>query len=215
MKTKTVKEKNCAWQASQGAIESNQLLVAGLVVIIVISAVIIGSVLYAWKKQATIGKNWAYENNIANLQTQINSLKKQIAQNKAENTGTATSQETPAALSSSEAFEKALNDKNFAKVESLMAARIYYVIDASDCCGDITRKETVGNLQNYIHGVKSFNFDQNQQVVRQMKVNLASTFSKYTIGIADNQMVLSYHLDQQGKVDDLMLSASHLMYDLE
>ncbi|MFH0929956.1 MAG: hypothetical protein V1814_01755 [Candidatus Moraniibacteriota bacterium] len=38
---------------------------------------------------------------------------------------------------------------------------------------------------------------------------------KYTIGIADNKMVLSYHFDSQGKVDDLMLSASHLMYDLE
>jgi len=96
-----------------------------------------------------------------------------------------------------------------------MAAKVFYVVDASDCCGDITKKEAASHLKNYIRGVKLFNFDQEQQVIKQMKVNLAGTFAKYTIGIADNKMVLSYHLDKQGKVDDIMLSASHLMYDLE
>ena len=214
MRRKT-KEKNCVPQELKGAINSDQLLVAGLVVIIVVSVVVVGSVIFSWKKQMKEGKNWAYENNIANLQTQINNLKKQIAQNKAGTAGNTAVQEVPAAQTSSETFEKAVNDKDFSKIESLMAARVFYVIDASDCCGDITRKEAAKNLQNYIRDVESFDFDQEQQVVKQMKVNLAGTFAKYTIGIGDNRMVLSYHLDKQGKVDDLMLSASHLMYDLE
>jgi hypothetical protein len=46
-------------------------------------------------------------------------------------------------------------------------------------------------------------------------VNLAETFSKYTIGIADNKMVLSYQVNKLGKISNIMLSASHLMYDLE
>ena len=216
--------KNCgptalwASRASQnlkGITRPDQLLIAGLVVIIVISAAVSGSVLYSWKKQWMGEKKWSRESDIQSMQAQINALKKQVAQNKAGTTGATAKQEEPAAQSTAVAFEKAVNGKDFTKVEALMAARVYYVIDSSDCCGDITKKEAAGNLKNYIRGVKSFNFDQSQQVVKQMKVNLADTFAKYTIGIADNKMVLSYHLDRQGKVDDLMLSASHLMYDLE
>jgi len=213
-KTKKTQEKNCGPWNLKGAMRSDRLLIAGLVVIIIISAVAIGSVLYSWKKQAMREKNWAYETSVQNLQAQINVLKKQIAKNKVGTAVTTANQEELASQSSA-AFEKAVNDKDFTKIESLMATRVYYVVDQSGCCGDITRKEAAGNLKNYIRDVKSFNFDQNQQVARQMKVNLADTFAKYTIGIANNKQVLSYHLDKQGKVDDLMLSASHLMYDLE
>jgi hypothetical protein len=213
-------EKNCSPQNLRGAARSDQLLIAGLVVIIIVSAVVVGSVLHSWKKQFMGGKEWSRDTNIENLQAQINALKKEVAKSKTTATtvaknNTATIQQEPASQTSSAIFEKAVNDKDFTKIEALMATRVYYVIDASDCCGDITKKEAVTNLKNYIRGVKSLNFDQTQQVVQQMKVNLADTFAKYNIGIADNKMVLSYHLDAQGKVDDLMLSASHLMYDLE
>lgn len=222
-KTKKVKEKNCGPQNLKGAARSDQLFIAGLVVVIIISAVVSGSVLHSWKKQWTGGEKFSRESEIQNMKAQINALKKEVAKNKAGMTSATAGQSAPVSQehvatidqATSAAFEKAVNGKDFVKVEALMAARVYYVIDQSDCCGDITKKEAAGNLKNYISEVKSFNFDQNQQVVQQMKVNLPDTFAKYTIGIADNRMVLSYHPDKQGKVDDLMLSASHLMYDLE
>jgi hypothetical protein len=217
---KTKKEINGGPRNLKGAAKSGQLLIAGLVIIIIISIVVIGSVLHSWKGQFRGDKKWSSNANVENLQMQINALKKEVAKNKtgAASTavnGTTANQKQPAGEISSAIFEKAVNDKDFAKIETLMATKIYYVIDSSDCCGDITKKEAATNLKNYIRGAKSFNFDQNQQVVKQMKVNLADTFAKYTIGIADNKMVLSYHLDEQGKVDDLMLSSTHLMYDLE
>ena len=213
-KTKKTGEKNCGSPDPKGAARQDQLLIVGLVIIILVSAAVIGSILFSWKKQAMKEKSWSYENSIQDLQMQVNILKKQVAQSRTGMAGTTTGQMEPATQSSS-AFEKAINDKDFAKAESLMATKVFYVVDASDCCGDITRKEAAEHLQNYIRDAKSFDFDQEQQVVKQMKVNLAGTFAKYTIGVADNRMVLSYHLDKQGKVDDLMLSASHLMYDLE
>lgn len=215
MRRKKTKVKNCGPENLKGAARSDQLLIAGLVVVIVVSAIVSGSILCSWKKKMMGGKKWSQGSDIQNMQAQINALKKEVAKNKAGTAGTATVQPAPASETNSVAFEKAVNGKDFTKIETLMAARVYYVVDASDCCGNITKKEAASNLKNYISGAGSFNFDQNQQVIRQMKVNLADTFAKYTIGIADNRMVLSYHLDQQGKVDDLMLSASHLMYDLE
>lgn len=214
-RTKTTGEKNCGSPAPSGAARSDQLLIAGLVIIIIVSVAVIGSVLFSWKKQVMSEKNWSRDKNVESLQAQINALRRQIAQNKTGTASPAGNQEELASQSSSAAFEKAINDKDFAKVSALLATRVYYVVDASDCCGDITKKEAASHLKNYIRDVKSFDFDQEQQVIKQMKVNLAGTFSKYTIGIADNRMVLSYHLDKQGKVDDIMLSASHLMYDLE
>jgi outer membrane murein-binding lipoprotein Lpp len=218
MRRKTKKEISCGPWNLKGAMQSDRMLIVGLVVVIFVSVAVCGKVLFSWKKQWAGHGKWSQESEIQSLQAQINALKKQVSQNKTATTApanTTASQKETASETPSGAFQKAVNDKDFTKVESLMAARVYYVIDQSGCCGDITKKEAAANLKNYISAVKSFNFDQNQQVVRQMKVNLADTFAKYTIGIADNKMVLSYHLNSQGKVDDLMLSASHLMYDLE
>jgi hypothetical protein len=218
-RSKKTDKKSCGPLNFKGAIQSDRLIIAGLAIVILASIVVIGSVVHSWKGQ--FGKErGSRDANIESLQTQINALKKEVAKSKTGATSAATNsapatQAAAVAQTTSAAFEKAVNDKDFTKAEALMATRVYYVIDSSDCCGDITKKEAAGNLKNYIQDVKSFNFDQEQQVVKQMKVNLADTFAKYTIGIADNRMVLSYHLDAQGKVDDLMLSASHLMYDLE
>jgi hypothetical protein len=211
---------NCGSQSFKGAARSDQMLTAGLMIIILASIVVIGKTVHTWKGQFKGEKEFSRDANIQNLQAQINALKKEVVKDKTGLTTAATNttaavQKESTSQTPATAFEKAVNDKDFTKVEALMATRIFYVIDASDCCGDITKKEAAANLKNYIRSVKSFDFDQNQQVVKQMKVNLADTFAKYTIGIADNRMVLSYHLDAQGKVDDLMLSASHLMYDLE
>jgi hypothetical protein len=205
---------SCRPCSLKGSIRSDRMLVAGLAIVILASIVVIGSVLHLWKGQFRGEKEFSQSANVANLQVQIDALKKEVAKSKAGATsGVPNSAAT--AQTTSAVFEKAVNDKDFSKIDVMLATRVYYVIDSSDCCGDITKKEAAANLKNYIQDVKSFNFDQNQQVVKQMKVNLADTFAKYTIGIADNKMVLSYHLDAQGKVDDLMLSASHLMYDLE
>lgn len=216
----TGKKTNCAPCSLKGSVRSDQMLTAGLIIVILASAIVVGSVLHSWKGQFRGEKEGSQSANVQNLQAQINALKKEVVKSKTGSTAAttntaATVQQEPASQAPAAAFEKAVNDKDFTKIETLMATRVYYVIDASGCCGDITKKEAATNLKNYIDTVKSFNFDQDQQVVQQMKVNLADTFAKYTIGIADNKTVLSYHLDAQGKVDDLMLSASHLMYDLE
>ncbi|MDI6778249.1 MAG: hypothetical protein QMD77_03585 [Patescibacteria group bacterium] len=216
-RNKTTKEKKYASGDSRGAVRSDRLLVAGLAVIIVVSTVIIGSVLHSWKKQWMGGKKWSRDTNVENLQAQVNALKKQVGELKIkeDNPATQGSEGSLAANQTSSAFENAVNQEDFAKAETLLADNVYYVIDASDCCGDISKKEAVQNFKNYIKSVKSFDFDQEQQVVKQMKVNLAETFSKYTIGIADNKMVLSYQVNKRGKINNIMLSASHLMYDLE
>jgi|GEM_PF-1272901 hypothetical protein len=208
--------KSCVPPSCKGAARQDKMLVAGLLIVIAASAVMIGSVLHSWKKQ-WIGKNMSRESGVESLQAQMSALKSRVKELeiKAENPATQESESLSTGNERSSAFENAVDKKDFGKIESLMADEVYYIVDASDCCGDISKKEAVDHLRNYIKSAKTFNFDQSQQVIRQMKVNLAETFSKYTIGIADNRMVLSYTLNKQGKVNNIFLSVSHLMYDLE
>ena len=211
----TGKKTNCAPCNLKGSVRSDQMLTAGLIIVILASIVVIGSVMHSWKGQFRGEKEGSQSASVQNLQAQINALKKEVAKSKETATSTPAVQKDLATPTTSTAFEKAVNDKNFTQMEALMADRVYFVEDATDCCGDVTKKEAMKNFKLYTANAGSFNFDQNQQVVQQMKVNLPGTFAKYMIGIADSQMVLSYHLNLQGKVDDLMLSASHLMYNLE
>jgi hypothetical protein len=219
-KTKKEAEKFCQTPLINGCAKmSTVLAAAGVFLVFFLVTLFVTKEMVGWKQRGGFFDHGKQENAqvIANLQMQVNILKKQVGELKIkdENPATQVSANSLAANQSSSAFESAVNAKDFTKVEALLADNVYYVIDSSDCCGDITKEEAVQNFKNYIKSVKSFDFDQNQQVVRQMKVNLAETFSKYTIGIGNNQMVLSYQVNKLGKINNIMLSASHLMYDLE
>jgi hypothetical protein len=151
---------------------------------------------------------------IKDLRGQISVLKNRIEE-KQNNSVISQKNISTAKITSSDSFEEYLNKKDYVNIQNLMADRVMYVVDSSDCCGEISKKEAVSNMKNYLKSATSFDFSQDQQVVKQMKVNLPGTFGKYTIGVADNKMVLSYHLNSDQKVDDIFISASHLMYDLE
>ena len=214
------REKCCQTPAANGCAKLSTILAAaGVFLVFFLMTLFVTKEMLGWKQ----GGDWSGRGKkdnvqtVENLQLQVDALKKQVGELKIkeENPATQAAAGSWAANQISSAFENAVNQKDFAKLETLLADNVYYVVDASDCCGDITKQEAVSHFKNYIRRVKSFNFDQNQQVVRQMKVNLAETFSKYTIGIADNRMVLSYQVNKLGKINNIMLSASHLMYDLE
>ncbi len=198
-----------------GTTNPNQLLVAALIVFVAAIFAFVGHSAYSWKKPMMSEKYSSGENEISQLKAEVMALKKQLALNKSNKDEAESSRQVAIEQNSSPEFEKAVNGGDFSGAETFVASRVYYVVDASECCGDISKKEAMNHLEKYIRDAGTFDFDQDQQVVKQMKVNLAGTFSSYTIGVAENGMVLSYKLDKQGKVNNVMLSASHLMYDLE
>jgi len=115
----------------------------------------------------------------------------------------------------STAFEKAVNQKDYKTMKTLLADNVYFIIEATECCGNVTKEKAVSKFSGYMGEVKTFNFSQDQQLVKQMKVNMGDHFEKYTIGIGDNGAVLGYHLNAKGEVDDIYIAVSHQMFDLE
>lgn len=111
-------------------------------------------------------------------------------------------------------FQEAINDKNYEAIGNYIAQTVNFVVDRSDCCGDISGVETLNQIENQTENVVSYNFWQDQQIVKSMKVNLADTFADMTIGVAETGEIVAYGLDNQNKVNKLFFTHQDFL-DLE
>ena len=88
-------------------------------------------------------------------------------------------------------------------------------MEASDCCGKIAKEKAVTQLEKYLGVIDAFNFLQEQQIVKKLKVNIADQFENYTIGIASGKEVLAYKVNSAGKVNDIYVVGSYEFFDIE
>ena len=112
-------------------------------------------------------------------------------------------------------FENAVNQKDYGEIEELLADEVTYVVEASDCCGKIAKEKAVTQLKKYLGAIDVFNFSQEQQIVKKLKVNIADQFENYTIGIASGKEVLAYKVNSAGKVNDIYVVGSYEFFDIE
>jgi hypothetical protein len=134
------------------------------------------------------------------------------------NVKTPTVAKTGAQSDTESLFEAAINQKNAAGMKELMARKVYYIEEATECCGSINGVEAVDEFLRYSKGTAMFNFEENQQIVKQMRVNLADFFSqeKYSrIGFGNDKKVIAYNVNSQNKVDKLYIVISQDLLDLE
>ena len=111
-------------------------------------------------------------------------------------------------------FESAINNEDYTAIESYLANTVNFLVDRSDCCGDITKKEVIEQIDSHISAVISYNFWQEQQIVKSMKINLADTFADMTIGVAETGEIIAYQLNSDDMVDKIFITHQMLL-DLE
>lgn len=121
---------------------------------------------------------------------------------------------TNAAQEISTLFQAAINQSAYDLAADYMAETVYFVKEATECCGNITASQAVSEL-SYIDGVY-FDFSQDQLIVKKMKANLGDYgFANETVGIAETKQVISYHINANNKVDKIYLNISYDLLDLE
>lgn len=168
---------------------------------------------YYWQKtKAQSEKSNAVAEVQSRMQKQIQDLQAQVS--KLESEKSEVEAKVPVA-SVSETFEQAINAEDYGKVSELMADNVNLIFEATECCGRITKESAIKQLKDYIAEVEAFNFSQDQQVVQQMKVNLADFFAVYTLGVDEKGAVLGYKMDKAGKVSDVYVAVTHSLFDLE
>lgn len=107
-------------------------------------------------------------------------------------------------------FENLVNS-GYANIKSSFAESIYYVLEASECCGAISAEEAEKRLIRDTQGYAPFDFSEKEQLAKEIKTNLTD-LKGYKIGIApygnNGQLVLGYHLNFAGKIDKIYIASS-------
>lgn len=112
-------------------------------------------------------------------------------------------------------FEAALNAHNGATIASLLTDRVWYILEATECCGWTKREQIVSKMSK---GKGTLNFSEEQPLLQAIREK-RSDLKNYTIGIGErtsNQdaagyprspiwVFTAYHASEEGKIDRIRI----------
>lgn len=109
----------------------------------------------------------------------------------------------------SEQIIAAITNKNTQPLEGYMADTVQVRLEASSCCGPITRAEAMSQL-SYLDPAVDWDFDPANPIL----VNLATTVPDYygggwIVGVASNEYLVSFKLNNQNKIEAYNLAATY------
>lgn len=107
-----------------------------------------------------------------------------------------------------ENIKVAIESKNYSALDIYMAPTLSVVLHASECCGP-TDKETAIKQLDYLNEAKApWNWNQDDPTIIKIKTEYPDTFGKGTVGISQNEMVISYEV-KDDKIVGIYLSATY------
>ncbi|MFH1182925.1 MAG: hypothetical protein V1690_01540 [Candidatus Moraniibacteriota bacterium] len=195
------------------------LLMTG--VVIALLGVLLGAGLYLWQESAyDIGESEVLTTVGSGAQPRSSATDEKAVKDQKQllNSNTNQATKTTQVLDAQSSVEAAINQRNFKGLTDMMADKVYFVEEATECCGMIGKAAAARQFLDYSAGTKLFNFAETQQAVKQMRVNLVDSFGpkKFTkIGIGNDNKVVAYHLNAQNKVDSLYIAVNLDLFDLE
>lgn len=171
-----------------------------LIVTVVITALVVGGAAYFFEHSRVEEVNQDLKKEIQDLQDEVNRLK----------------QSELAARGVQAQFEQAINAKEYDSTEELFTDPVEVIIEATECCGPVSPAEAAQHM-DYMEQAGEFNFDQDQQIVRKMKVNLADYFANDIIGVspAPENAILSYRVNAQDKIERVYMAVTVDLLDIE
>lgn len=96
-----------------------------------------------------------------------------------------------------ENIKASIVSKNTAALEGYMSENVNVVIEASECCGNLTAVEAVKKLDYIVSATEPWNFADNNPITVQLKQKHPQTFpDDAVIGTSDNHMVVAFTLNQ-------------------
>lgn len=104
-------------------------------------------------------------------------------------------------------FEKALAESNNLELEKQLNYKVNLLRDATECCGCTVRQGIVKSLGNF----QGIVFDDNNQTVNKIRAKYKS-WENNPIGITDNEVVLTYTMTEENKINEIFVSAVPILY---
>ena len=109
----------------------------------------------------------------------------------------------------SEQVIAAITSKNTQALEGYMADTVQVRLEASGCCGPVTKAEAVSQL-SYLDPAVGWDFNPANQIL----IDLAAAVPDYygvgwIVGVASNEYLVSFKLNGQGKIEAYNLAVTY------
>ncbi len=109
----------------------------------------------------------------------------------------------------SEQIVAAMTSKNTQALEGYMADTVQVRLEASGCCGPITKAEAMSQL-SYLDPAVGWSFDPTNPIIISLATNAPNYYgSGWIVGVASNEYIVSFKLNNQNKIEAYNLGASY------
>jgi sporulation protein YlmC with PRC-barrel domain len=104
-------------------------------------------------------------------------------------------------------FENAINVKDYSKLTEILAKEIYYS-ENGKYLGKIIKEEAIFHLKEYLQDKDTFNFSQNQEEVKNVKIKATEEIENHIIGLSERKAILGYKINSDGEVNNIYVNNS-------
>ncbi len=163
-----------------------------------------------WQLMNCINHDSAVENEKKQLQSQVDTLQKQLADKGAATADTSTCKAT-VAQSLKDNIKDAINSKNTAALQGYMASSVKVVIAASEKGGSESAADAVTDLNYLMSATGPWNFDLPAPTITSYRGGFYGHdyfgVNAY-VGKAASEQVVSFDFDSCGKINQIFMAAS-------
>ncbi len=107
-----------------------------------------------------------------------------------------------------ENIEAGIKTGDYAAIGSYMVDEVFVALYATECCGPQDREEAVNNL-GYIKSGENWNFDQENQVAKDLKAKSEYFGPDSFVGVASNEYAIAFKFNEENRISDVAMVASY------
>jgi hypothetical protein len=105
----------------------------------------------------------------------------------------------------------AIETGNYQAIESFMTDEVVVILEASGCCGDLSKEDAAQQLDYLNEAQGPWNFDQTNQTIMQLKEVEPEKYGPETslVGIASNEYVVVFKFDDNHNVSGITMAVTY------
>lgn len=110
-----------------------------------------------------------------------------------------------------ENIRAAVDTKNYAALEGYMANNVSVILEATECCGSLSRADATKQLDYLKDATSPWNFDQSNDTIKKIKAQEPTKYgpdSAY-VGIAANEYTVSFKFDASNKINGITMAVTY------
>ncbi len=110
-----------------------------------------------------------------------------------------------------ENIKAAINTGNTQPFETYMADKVNVILEASECCGIVSKEKAAKQLEYFNDAEGPWNFDQSNETIKKLKQTEPTKYGPESafVGIASNEYTVSFKFNSDNKISDITMSATY------